>query len=596
MTLRNHFIVTSYLSIVCSVTLICVSSYLLLSGNSRKFAAQAAMEAVEQKNHDVETRLQGLEMTLRDVIYNSSMQQELATKEENRVYLKESVDHAISQASNSLYMLHNLVIFTMDGQMAGSMFESDIERKVQDYSWYEKANQSAGETIWLSDTLRTVRDNYGPHMSITGIKKIRAAYQMDEVRIGEDLGYVCFDVNLDSVLNLGISEDRNQGKTLFVVSKESGLIGSSDRRWIGRNVDWNEFDLSESGKYILLNGKNYLLTAEPTLSSLDWYTVCLTERTWILQTAHTAIGACVGIAVVLLSVFAVLAMFQAEILSRPIKRLQTEFEMVERGEFDIQMKPQTGIVEVDNLFARFHVMAYRLDDLIHKVYDAKIKEEKLIGEARQAQLQSLQMQINPHFLYNTLDSINWMALMEGNEEVSKMIRALGHLFRNSMNTSGIFATVREEMENIQLYLFLEQVRFGGRLEFETDVSEEVMEEKILRHMLQPMVENSIKHGIEPYHIKGTVRIRIHRNEETLTIVVEDNGRGLEEMRLSEIRQMWKTIGEEDFSSKQRRGVGLHNIMKRLWLCYGKRAVFLIESQAGEKTRMEIRIADEKTVK
>ena len=596
MTLRNHFIVTSYLSIVCSVTLICVSSYLLLSGNSQKFAVQAAREAVEQKNRDVEVRLQGLEMTLRDVIYNSSMQQKLAEKGEGKVQLKEAVDHAISQASNSLYMLHNLMIFTMDGQMAGSMFESDIDRKVQDYSWYEQASQSAGETIWLADTLRTVRDNYGPHMSITGIKKIRAAHPMDSVRIGEDLGYVCFDVNLDSVLNLGMSEDRNQGKTLFVISRQTGLIGSSDRGWIGRNIDWSEFNLSETGKYIFLSGKKYLLAAEPTLSSLDWYTVCLTERTWILQTAHTAIGACIGIAVVLLSVFAVLAMFQADVLSRPIKRLQTEFEMVEQGNFDIQIKPQTGIVEVDNLFSRFHVMAYRLDDLIHKVYDAKIKEEKLIGEARQAQLQSLQMQINPHFLYNTLDSINWMALMEGNEEVSKMIRALGHLFRNSMNTSGAFATVWEEMENIQLYLFLEQVRFEGRLEFETDVSKEVMEETILRHMLQPMVENSIKHGIEPYQIKGIVRIQIHRIREFLVIMVEDNGRGVEEKQLFEIRQMWETIGEEELSQKQRKSIGLHNIMKRLWLCYGKRAGFLIESQAGERTRMEIRIADEKTVK
>ena len=107
----------------------------------------------------------------------------------------------------------------------------------------------------------------------------------------------------------------------------------------------------------------------PTDPSVDWYTVCLTERSYILKDAHTAIISCGGVAVVLLAVFCYISVRNAESLSRPIKRLQKEFEMVEEGNFDIEIKEKTGILEVDNLFSRFHVMAYRLDNLIHKVYD-----------------------------------------------------------------------------------------------------------------------------------------------------------------------------------------------------------------------------------
>ena len=434
-----------------------------------------------------------------------------------------------------------------------------------------------------------IRDNYGLHMSISGVKKIRSVYDSDVSRIGRDLGYAYFTMNLDSLLNFNQLEYVSQGRKVFVVAGDARILGGSDLRQRGSRFDASLLDKGRNNTYVTFDGRKYLLTFGPTDPSVDWYTVCLTERSYILKDAHTAIMSCSGVAVVLLAVFCYISVRNAESLSRPIKGLQKEFEMVEEGNFDIEIKEKTGILEVDNLFSRFHVMAYRLDNLIHKVYEAQIKEQKLIVEARQAQLQSLQMQINPHFLYNTLDSINWMALMEGNEEVSRMILALGHLFRNSINTSGIYTTVREEIENIELYMFLEQVRFEGRLNFQVDVDEEVMGETLLKHTLQPLAENSIKHGIEPYHIKGEIRIAITGDGDKLCIVVSDNGKGMKDEVLSSLQQMWANIeNAQETRSGSRGGVGIRNIMKRLWLCYGDQASFVVSSRAEEGTRMEIR--------
>ena len=233
MTLRNRFILTSYLSIVFPVLLICVVSYVLLSGNSRKFAVQASNEVVQQKSGDINTKLQGLEVTLRDVIYSPELQKILSAwdpETRDKPYPRESVDHTISLASNSLYMMHNIVIFSLDGEMIGSMFEFDPDRRAGSYPWYETAAESNGETIWLKDTVEMIRDNYGLHMSISGVKKIRSVYDSDVSRIGRDLGYAYFTMNLDSLLNFNQLEYVSQGRKVFVVAGDARILGGSDLR------------------------------------------------------------------------------------------------------------------------------------------------------------------------------------------------------------------------------------------------------------------------------------------------------------------------------------------------------------------------------
>ena len=207
------------------------------------------------------------------------------------------------------------------------------------------------------------------------------------------------------------------------------------------------------------------------------------------------------ISVLLLIGFLLVSLRNAESISRPVRLLEKKCELVAKGRFDIRNE-NSGILEIDRLFTRFKDMAEQLDNLIHKVYEAKIKEQSLIAESRQAQMQALQMQINPHFLYNTLDSINWMALMAGNEEVSEMILALGQLFRSNMNTSGIYAKVSNAVENVRLYMYLQQVRFEEGLEYQIEVEDDVKDAMILKNLIQPLVENSIKHGIEPWNIKS----------------------------------------------------------------------------------------------
>lgn len=590
-TLKKKFIFTSFLSILLSLIAICIISYAFLGSMALQFAHSRSEDAVRQKSEDIKTRISSVETTVLDLIYNRDMQRLLTEKQESEDYYIRNLEisRIISRATNALSMTDNIAVFSSDGQMLGSMFEIDLTKPIQDYPWYEQAAQSTGDTIWLMDTANIVKDTYGHHIAIDGVKKIRSIYASDNRNIGENLGYVYLTLNLDSLLHFGEPDLSKQGRHIYVVDENGRILGGSDNSHLGEILLSGSQIREKDGSFISLQGKNYLMTSSAIDGPLELFVVQVTDRDIIFQDAYTAIAICILASVVLLVVLGYYSVQNANALSHPLHLLEREFEKVEQGEFDDLISEPANILEINNLFERFGVMANRLDTLIHQVYEAELKEQKLIGATKQAQLQSLQMQINPHFLYNTLDSINWMALMEGNEDVSKMILALGHLFRSNMDREHIFTTAREEIEQVRLYMYLEQVRFGGRLDYEITAADEIMDTQMLKHMLQPLVENSIKYGIEPYDCKGHIHISFNHADETMKIQVSDNGQGMKEETLRSLRNLWEEIHTEEERKEDagNGGVGIRNIMKRLKLCYGDQVQFLITSDKEHGTCIEI---------
>ena len=590
MTLKTRFILTSYCSIVISVFLICIVSYVLLGNLSRKFAIQANQEAVRQKNEDISGRVNGIEVTIRDIIYNSELQKLLNERnmeegqESKDVYgMRMAVNSSIARASSSLYMIDNIAVFAKDGSMIGSLYEFNTLKKSAEYSWFEKMDRSKGETVWLSDTIHKSRDNYGYHMTISAVKKIRSISSMDGSRMGEELGCVYFTVNLDGLLNFEQEYTGSEDRKMMVVNERYQIIGGTDDKKNGTTFKTRFLKNPVNNMYIINDDQKELFTYGKLSQNMNWYIICMVPEQSILKNFYMSILICAVISVLLLIGFLLVSLRNAESISRPVRLLEKKCELVAKGHFDIRNE-NSGILEIDRLFTRFKDMAEQLDNLIHKVYEAKIKEQSLIAESRQAQMQALQMQINPHFLYNTLDSINWMALMAGNEEVSEMILALGQLFRSNMNTSGIYAKVSNAVENVRLYMYLQQVRFEEGLEYQIEVEDDVKDAMILKNLIQPLVENSIKHGIEPWNIKGSVHISIKKSGDLISLAVQDNGHGIAKEQLDHLRQQWKDIDKEEEEGNTGKGsVGLRNIMRRLWLCYGSKASFVISSNKEKGT-------------
>lgn len=239
--------------------------------------------------------------------------------------------------------------------------------------------------------------------------------------------------------------------------------------------------------------------------------------------------------------------------------------------------PRVKIVsndEIGMIGLEYNKMAENIETLIEKVYKMELTQ-------KQAELEFLQMQINPHFLYNALDTISWMALAKGNMDVSEMAIALAELLRATIKKES-FITLREEMNTVKDYLLIQQERFGDKISAEYFVEEDAYSCMVPNFILQPVIENAIIHGLEPKIEKGKVSINISIQDEFLTFLVEDNGVGMDE---TEILDLYKKCRENN--TKQ--SIGLKNVYRRLLLCYGEASMLKIESKKEQGTRISFLI-------
>lgn len=248
-----------------------------------------------------------------------------------------------------------------------------------------------------------------------------------------------------------------------------------------------------------------------------------------------------------------------------------------------------GQDEISEAFSDLEVMVLNIKQKDADMYEAKLNEQKLLSEQQAMEFKMLSSQINPHFLYNTLETIRMKALTAGNREVANTIKLLGKSMRYVLeNTGTAFSTLRRELEHVEVYLAIQKVRFGDKFDSLTEIGEGVDRDKIriLPLLLQPVVENAILHGLEETESGGLIRISASRAKEAdeILITVRDNGCGMDERELSALRNRIE-VREEG----RTRSIGLYNINQRLKLSYGEEYGVKIVSTAGEGTEVTLRI-------
>lgn len=230
--------------------------------------------------------------------------------------------------------------------------------------------------------------------------------------------------------------------------------------------------------------------------------------------------------------------------------------------------------EIGMIGTEYNKMAENIETLIEKVYKMELAQ-------KQAELEFLQMQINPHFLYNALDTISWKALGEGNLDVSEMTIALGELLRATIKKES-FIPLKEEMNTVRDYLYIQEQRFGDKISVVYQVEEGSEVCQVPNFILQPLIENAIIHGLEPKMGKGRLLIRIRTGEGRLYILIADDGVGMSE---EEIRALYEKCEESDTG----KSIGIKNVYRRLILCYGEESRLDIKSEKNIGTRIQFSI-------
>ena len=380
---------------------------------------------------------------------------------------------------------------------------------------------------------------------------------------------------------------------LFIVDEDGSPITQTpeDYEAIRAAFAEDEFDGSTSvSRELDYNGAHYLATST-VMRSNRWQIYALRSQESLTGNLTRFRSLIIGILVCVCLLSGVLVTLLVRRLTRPLIALTDLMDRTtQTKDFDTQA-PYAGRDEIGRLTGSFNALLREIKQLIEQlnIHIAALQEEKetvrrVQAQKRKAEINALQAQINPHFLYNTLNAISWQAADQGEDEISVLATSLGRFFRISLSRGREIITLQEEMEQVRSYLRIQKIRYKDILSDRFAIDEKLLGRRMIKLVVQPLVENAIYHGIKPAGRPATILIGAcaHTDEcgaEQIWITVEDDGAGIPPAKLSELNELL-AAGRSDPDS----GYGIFNVNERIKLYYGKEYGLMLESTENAWTR------------
>ncbi len=282
-------------------------------------------------------------------------------------------------------------------------------------------------------------------------------------------------------------------------------------------------------------------------------------------------------------------------ITRPLKVLAKAANQVAQGNFEVDLVEIQSMDEIGVVTKAFDKMVVNIGDYIKKLTDSMeiertLREKELRMEAhlKDAQLKYLQAQINPHFLFNTLNAGEQLAMMEGADRTYMYIQNMAEFYRYNLKRNNEIVTLEEEIRLVDNYIYILNVRFSGDIQFEKEIDQSLINVRVPGMVLQPIVENSINYGIRDIDWEGKIKLSVYKNEDKIQISIKDNGVGMSQEKITKILSH---IPNKEESSKASNGIGLYNVIERLQLFFEQTDMLVIISE-GKGTEVVITIPAE----
>ena len=373
------------------------------------------------------------------------------------------------------------------------------------------------------------------------------------------------------------------GGSISIVDQRGTIISSSAPRPIVTKafklVPLNRLNPDgATAESVQINGKKMLLTLGTSQLS-GWKIVALTPAAILTEKISSIALVILMVSIVCYILMLVFSGYITSIITNPLQQLLGSIKKVQQGDFTQQVS-FTGRDEIGELGRGYNAMLVHIRDLIERVYKLQIHE-------REDELNALQAQINPHFLYNTLDTIFWKAEKNQVPEISEMVYALSKIFRLSLNRGNDLTTVAQEQELIQYYLALQKIRFKEKLRYEINLEPDLLNLTIPKLILQPFVENAIIHGIEELENGGMILISGRLQDRMMIFTIRDNGVGMSEEKIARI--LWRGEIDSVNPAPVSGGYAIRNVLERLELYYSSQYHLEFQSNPGAGTTVTIQI-------
>ena len=447
---------------------------------------------------------------------------------------------------------------------------SDVEKEVNENSefnvtdWYLKPMSYKDEIVVSPSHVQNLVS--GEYKWVISISK-----SVLDPETGEVTGVMVIDLNYRSIE--AICENAQLGKNgyIYLIDRHKNIIYHPQQQLLysGIKSELVEEILKMRDTYLRDDVNNRIYTRNYS-ELTGWSAVGVVNVDELIKDKSSIIDfyfRLAGISILFAMTFAVLI---STTITNPIKMLENTMHEVEVGNFDVRSEIELNN-EIGHLSKTFNVMISRIKDLMEKT----VRDEE---EKRRSEIRALQAQINPHFLYNTLDTIIWMSAGGKNDEVVEVTSALARLFRTSISKGENLVTLLNEVENIKSYLTIQKMRYEDKLSWRVDVPPGLLGLMTPKLILQPIVENAVYHGVKMSQAGGEIAISARTEGERLTITIADSGVG---MTAEQLEQLFVPRPDTD------RGIGVINDNNRIRLCFGEEYGLHYFSAPGEGTRVEI---------
>ena len=482
----------------------------------------------------------------------------------------ESLASIYSEASAVVTDIESIVLIDITGNfVVSSTLKNPSSEDITKKDWYLSAISDDSIYHFSSPHIQDIFDN--STAEVITVTKI-TEYYIDNIKYR---GILVVDLNFSSISTLAGTTDLGSGGHLIILDDDGSLVYSDNLECTNNECETLKIaeEIIFGGRIIEVDGISMYANVN-ILSDTRWRLATFINIDIIDQTMNNNL---IITGIILVSTL-VIAMLSSTIISRrissPINKLKDHMQKIEKGDY-YQKIDISGQKEVIVLAHSFNSMIEEIKTLMEKV----IVEQ---NEKRKTEFRALQNQINPHFLYNTLDSIVYLSENKMNEKVIKMVVALSKFFRISISRGKNIILLKEEIEHAKNYLLIQQIRYDDKFNFEFIIDDEVLDFKVVKLSLQPIIENAIYHGINTENGSGKVIIRAFKSDDKLILEVEDDGYGIPE---DKIEEMYHSIKFES----DNKSVGLRNVYQRLKIYHGDEVEFKIISELDEKTIVRLEI-------
>ena len=572
LTIKQKFLFIYFVLIVVPLCLLTILFYVKTATIIENQVTNSAMQVLEQTGSLLSYKMKNI-INISDTIFMNQEIQDILTRDMASYDVVQQIEDCkkagkfITDLQNSRDV-YRIRLYVKDGLIYSNENINFFNLNTVDSDWYNKMASYNGRVYWTPTS---------SFAYLSGSKNIISASRLirNSKNVNEVIGVVSIDILADSIREILQKANLTKMGSIYLINKDGKFVTFSNvapnqnmldylKKIINSGPIWKKNDI---------NGQNSIITNRE-VENTDWSLVAVIPLNEVLQPVFLLRNYMLALMLIIGAIAYFLAIYISDSSTRRISHLIKTMKEVQTGKLDVKV-PVDSKDEIGILQENFNYMIEKTNILVDENY-------KMGKEVKNVELKALQAQINPHFLYNSLDLINWMAIRQKAYGISSVVNLLAKFYKLSLSKGRDIITIADEIMHVKTYVQIQNKRFDDRITLDINIDEEICNYSIIKIILQPLVENSILHGIQEKEDKtGKIEISARFENDRIVLRVHDDGVGIPEEYLRNLLN--------DDPINEEHGYGIKNINNRLKLYYGESCGLTYKSGPGAGTLVEVRI-------